>query len=92
MSMPISSVTRNIDLMLEHLSKTSNSDQDLDLLRTLSNTLLNRPTILADLDALKNHFQSHNQDVIMIEFLTRAVKEQIELSARLSAEAEKKIA
>lgn len=92
LSKEISSVTRNIDLMLEHLSKTSNSDQDLDLLRTLSNTLLNRPTILADLDALKNHFQSHNQDVIMIEFLTRAVKEQIELSARLSAEAEKKIA
>lgn len=91
LSKEIGAVTRNIDLMLEHINNTSNSDQDLDLLRTLSNTLLNRPTILANLDALQNHFQSHNQDVIMIEFLTRAVKEQIELSARLSAEAEKKI-
>lgn len=88
----IGAVSRNIDLVLEHMEKSTFSDADLDLLRTLSNTTLTKPTILGDLDGLKSHFQAHNQDIIMIEYLTRAVKEQIELSARLSAEAEKKIA
>lgn len=92
LSKEIGSVTRNVDQLLEHMNGISNSDGDVDLLRSLSNTLLNKPTILADLDTLKDHFQAHNQDIIMIEYLTRAVKEQIELSARLSAEAEKVIA
>lgn len=92
LSREIGAVTTNIEYLLEHISQISTSDRDIDLLRTLSNTLLNKPTILADLDTLKKHFQDHNQDIIMIEFLTRAVKEQIELSARLSGEAEKKIA
>lgn len=92
LSREIGAVTKNIDYLLEHISRISTLDADNDLLRTLSNTLLNKPTILSDLDALRKHFQDHNQDIIMIEFLTRAVKEQIELSARLSGEAEKKIA
>lgn len=92
LSHEIGAVTKNLDQLLNHITQISNSDGDLDLLRALSNTLLTKPTILADLDVLKDHFQAHNQDIIMIEFLTRAVKEQIELSARLSAEAEKVIA
>lgn len=92
LALEIGAVQLNLDLMLAHIAQVSNSDDNLDLLRTLSNTLLNKPTILADMHALKEHFQAHNQDIIMIEYLTRAVKEQIELSARLSAEAEKKIA
>lgn len=92
LSHEIGAVTRNIDYLLDHINHISTLDADIDLLRTLSNTLLNKPTILSDLDALRKHFQDHNQDIIMIEFLTRAVKEQIELSARLSGEAEKKIA
>lgn len=92
LSSEIGAVQQNVDLLLNHIGQISDSDEDVDLLRTLSNTLLNKPTILADMDALKEHFLAHNQDIIMIEYLTRAVKEQIELSARLSAEAEKKIA
>ncbi|GEQ72423.1 hypothetical protein JCM33374_g6110 [Metschnikowia sp. JCM 33374] len=91
-SREIQAVQSNIDAMLAAIASVSNTDADIDMLRNLSNSLLNKPTILSDLDALKHHFQAHNQDIIMIEYLTRAVKEQIELSVRLSAEAEKKIA
>lgn len=91
-SRELEAVQDNLDAMLKVINNFSNSDADLDMLRTLSNTLLNKPTILSDLEGLKNHFQAHNQDIIMIEYLTRAVKEQNELSARLSAEAEKKMA
>lgn len=92
LSREIGAVTTNIDYLLSHIGQVSTSDADLDLLRTLSNTLLSKPTILSDLTTLSQHFRAHNQDIIMIEFLTRAVKEQIELSARLSGEAEKKSA
>lgn len=92
LSREIGAVTTNIDYLLSHIGQVSTLDADLDLLRTLSNTLLSKPTILSDLTALSQHFKAHNQDIIMIEFLTRAVKEQIELSARLSGEAEKKTA
>lgn len=88
----IGSVTKEVDQLLQYLDNVSGSDADVDLLRTLSNTLVNKPTSLADLRLLKEHFQSHNQDIVMIEFLTRAVKEQIELIARASSEAEKAIA
>lgn len=91
-SREIFAVQANLDAVLAAIDSRANSDADIDMLRTLSNSLLNRPTILSDLDALKHHFQAHNQDIIMIEYLTRAVKEQIELSVRLSAEAEKKAA
>lgn len=91
-SQEIDQVQQHIYTLLGALNNVTNSDSDLDMLRVLSNSLLDKPTILSDLDALKQHFQAHNQDIIMIEFLTRAVKEQIELSARLLAEAEKKIA
>ncbi|OBA21818.1 hypothetical protein METBIDRAFT_30837 [Metschnikowia bicuspidata var. bicuspidata NRRL YB-4993] len=86
----IGAVQGHIDAVLAAVHGASNSDADIDMLRNLSNSLLNKPTILSDLDALKHHFQAHNQDIIMIEYLTRAVKEQIELSVRLSAEADKK--
>ncbi|WPK27689.1 hypothetical protein PUMCH_005086 [Australozyma saopauloensis] len=91
-SREISTVLANLDAVLAHIDSISNTDANLDLLRELSNSLLNRPTILSDMDSLKSLFQAHNQDIIMIEYLTRAVKEQVELSARLSSEAEKKIA
>lgn len=91
-SRDIAQVQANLDAMLAAIDKVSNSDSDIDMLRLLSNTLLTTPTILSDLDALRDHFQAHNQDIIMVEFLTRAVKEQVELSARLSAEAERKTA
>lgn len=91
-SREISTVQANLDAVLNHINSISNTDANIDLLRDLSNTLLNKPTILSDMDALKSLFQAHNQDIIMIEYLTRAVKEQVELSARLSSEAEKKIA
>ncbi|KAF8002802.1 hypothetical protein HF325_002047 [Metschnikowia pulcherrima] len=91
-SREIKTVQAHIDAVLAAIGSASHTDADIDMLRSLSNSLLNRPTILSDLDALKHHFQAHNQDIIMIEYLTRAVKEQIELSVRLSAEAEKKLA
>lgn len=91
-SKEISTVQANLDALLNHINNISNSDANIDLLRELSNTLLSKPTILSDMEALKNLFLAHNQDIIMIEYLTRAVKEQVELSARLSSEAEKKIA
>ena len=57
------------------------SDADLDILRLLSNNLLNKSpfTNLAD------SFNNHNQDLIMIEYLIRAVQDQIRLSEKLSA-------
>lgn len=88
----IGAVTTELSQLLHYLDHMSGTDSDVDLLRTLSNTLLNKPTSLSDLRLLKEHFQSHNQDIVMIEFLTRAVKEQIELIARASSEAEKAIA
>lgn len=88
----INTVTKNLDQLLAHISNISSSDADIDLLRNLSNTLLNKPMSLSDLSELQSHFQAHNQDIVMIEYLTKAVKEQIELSARLSSDAEKSIA
>lgn len=88
----IGSVTKEVDQLLQYLDNMSGSDSEVDLLRNLSNTLLTKPTSLADLRSLKEHFQAHNQDIVMIEFLTRAVKEQIELIARASSEAEKSVA
>lgn len=88
----IGDVTKNLDQLLAYISNISSSDADIDLLRNLCNTLLNKPTSLSDLNELQNHFQAHNQDIVMIEYLTKAVKEQIELSARLSSDAEKSTA
>lgn len=90
LSTQLSAVTQNIDKLLEFIDTraSSGSDRDLDLLRSLSNTLLNKPQILTNVEELEMHFRAHNQDVIMIEYLTKAVKEQIELSARLTASAE----
>ncbi|ODV78660.1 uncharacterized protein CANTADRAFT_90966 [Suhomyces tanzawaensis NRRL Y-17324] len=85
----LDAVTANIDNLLQYIdANAGSSDKDLDLLRLLSNNLLSKPQILTDLDKLETHFRDHNQDVIMIEYLTKAVKEQIELSARLTASAE----
>ncbi|CAK7896672.1 eukaryotic translation initiation factor 3 subunit F [[Candida] anglica] len=90
LSAQLQSVTATIDALLQYIQTKPNSDRDIDLLRLLSNTLLNRPQSLSNLDELEKKFRAHNTDVIMIEFLTKAVKEQIELSARLTAEADKK--
>lgn len=86
----ITKVGNNIDDVLKYLESFDSSDENVDLLRYLSNQLLSRPQSLSELDELKSHFRAHNQDVIMIEYLTRAMKEQIERSARLSAEVERK--
>lgn len=91
----LSHVAFNIDQLLNYIDQKTGepaSDSDLDLLRLLSNTLFSKPHILSDLDELAKLFRDHNQDVIMVECLTKVVKEQIELSARLTAnsEAEKK--
>lgn len=93
LSKEIKSVSNKIEQLLSFINginTNSISDKDVDLLRHLSNNLLNKPQTLANLDDLRSHFRAHNQDVIMIEYLTKAVKEQIELSARLSGEAEKR--
>lgn len=71
-----------------HATVSNNSDENLDLLRKLSNTLLTKPPILTDVEELNKLFDNFNQDVIMIEYLTKAVKDQIELSARLTASSE----
>ncbi|KAK6201277.1 uncharacterized protein RJT21DRAFT_120324 [Scheffersomyces amazonensis] len=91
LSNQLEAVTTNIDNLLRFIESKgveANSDKDLDLLRLLSNTLLNKPQLLSNTEELKNLFSAHNQDVIMIEYLTKAVKDQIELSARLTASAE----
>lgn len=86
MKLQINEIITSIDKLLNHLNSfNASSDEDLELLRLLSNNLSNRPQSLFNLDDLKTHFKSHNQDVIMIEYLTKVVKEQIELSARLTA-------
>lgn len=91
LSREIKAVCGNIDQLLNYINTlTTATDSDVDLLRTLSDQLLNKPQVLQDLDELKNLFRAHNQDVIMVEYLTKAVKEQIELSARLTAETDKK--
>lgn len=95
LSKEIKLVSKNIEALLTFImnkvqGNSGNSDEDVDSLRHLANNLLNKPQILTDLAVLKNHFHDHNQDVIMIEYLTKAVKEQIELSARLSSEAERR--
>lgn len=93
LSKEIKSVSSNIDQLLTYINNgatKNDSDANIELLRHLSNNLLAKPQVLTDVETLKSHFRNHNQDVIMIEYLTKAVKEQIELSARLSAEAEKR--
>lgn len=89
----IQAAQRNIDTLLKFVEQKTKSteplsDSDTDLLRLLSNLLLTKPQILTNMDSLDALFRSHNEDVIMIEYLTKAVKEQIELSARLTASAE----
>ncbi|EGV61044.1 hypothetical protein PSN45_002067 [Yamadazyma tenuis] len=85
----INIVVASIDKLAQHLDSFDiNNDNDLQLLRTLTNNLSSRPQSLFNLDELKKHFGAYNQDVIMIEYLTKVVKEQIELSARLTATAE----
>lgn len=88
LSSEIKSVTKTIDNLLYYINNASNSDSDIDLLRLLSNNLLDRPQYLTDMRELESHFRVHNQDVVMIEYLTKAVKEQIELIARLTASSE----
>lgn len=85
----IHTVVGNIDKLLTHLEEFNvNDDNDLELLRALSKNLSNKPQTLFDVEQLKEQFAAYNQDVIMIEYLTKVVKEQIELSARLTANSE----
>ncbi|KAK6457014.1 uncharacterized protein RJT20DRAFT_1596 [Scheffersomyces xylosifermentans] len=92
LSSQLEQVTANIDRLIQEIdtkvASGAASDRELDLLRLLSSTLLNKPQLLTNLAELERLFRDHNQDVIMIEYLTKAVKEQIELSARLTANAE----
>lgn len=88
LSNQLNSISSNIDKLLAHIESPTDSDEFTDLLRLLTNQLLTDPQASTNLDELKKHFHDHNQDVIMIEYLTKAVKEQIELSARLTASAE----
>lgn len=88
LSQEITKIIGSIDQLLNHLDDFKLTDGNLNLLRLLSNSLSTRPQNLTDLDNLKQHFAAHNNDVIMIEYLTKVVKEQIELSARLTANAE----
>lgn len=92
LSAQLEAVTSNIDKLLAEILNVDNSDANLDLLRLLSNNLLNKPQLLTNLPELERLFSAHNQDVTLIEYLTKVIKEQIELSARLTAtaEAEKK--
>lgn len=90
----LNAVTDNIDAILNRVESASldalQNDDNLDLLRLLSNSLLSKPQILDDMEELRRHFHNHNQDVIMIEYLTKAVKEQIELIAKATSDADKK--
>lgn len=89
LAIQISAIITNINKLLSHLETFNpNDDNDLELLRALSNNLSTKPQSLFDLQELKLHFAAYNQDVIMIEYLTKVVKEQIELSARLTANSE----
>lgn len=84
-------VQRNVANLIAYIDANASknqSDENLDLLRKLSNTLLTKPPILTDVDELNKLFDNFNQDVIMIEYLTKAVKDQIELSARITASSE----
>ncbi|CAN3373004.1 hypothetical protein DIURU_002894 [Diutina rugosa] len=84
-------VSDNIDTMLAAIEQLEQKDDDasLEVLRLMSNNLLTRPKVDAgDKDALSRMFRNHNQDVVMIECLTKAVKEQIELSAKLTQSSE----
>ncbi|RLV91714.1 Eukaryotic translation initiation factor 3 subunit F [Spathaspora sp. JA1] len=86
LSQQLDQVDGNVEQLINYIdSKAGQSDNDVDLLRLLSNTLLNKPQLLNNLEELQRLFRDHNQDVIMIEYLTKAVKDQIELSARLTA-------
>ncbi|CAN3368802.1 eukaryotic translation initiation factor 3 subunit F [Diutina catenulata] len=90
----LDATSNQIDSMLTILPEleSKNDDSSLEVLRYLSNTLLTKPKMATDPSVLQSEFRSHNQDVVMIEYLTRAVKEQIELSAKLTqaSELEKK--
>ena len=88
LSQQLNKANNNVAQLLSYIENNGNKDQDIDLLRLLSNQLLNKPSILTNLPELEKLFKDHNQDVIMIEYLTKAVKDQIELSARLTASAE----
>lgn len=92
LTLQLQAVGLTIESLLNYIKdhKNGNDDDSIDLLRLLSNNLLNRPQRLSNLEELESKFKAYNQDVIMIEYLTKAVKEQIELSARLTAEADKK--
>lgn len=92
LSSQLSAVSDTVSQLLQYIESPSAADKDVDMLRLLSNTLLTKPHFLTAVSELKLHFMAHNQDVIMIEYLTKVVKEQIELSARLTAGAEAKYA
>ncbi|CUM63712.1 uncharacterized protein PRCAT00001296001 [Priceomyces carsonii] len=89
LSEQLAALTESIDKLLGYVeSSDMDTDENVNLLRLLCNNLLNRPQVLPHLEDLERHFRDHNQDIIMIEYLTKAIKDQIELSARLTASAE----
>ncbi|KAI5956250.1 hypothetical protein KGF54_000725 [Candida jiufengensis] len=91
-SQNLKQVQKNVENLLNYINSLTtqqkSTDENLNLLRNLINNLLSKPQILNNSNELNKMFENHNQDVIMIEYLTKAVKDQIELSARLTAKAE----
>ncbi|CAK9441462.1 uncharacterized protein LODBEIA_P53300 [Lodderomyces beijingensis] len=90
LSMNLQETQANVETLLHYINSNSqnNTDANIDLLRNLSNALLTKPFMLSNLEELNKAFASHNQDVIMIELMTKAFKDQIETSAKLTAGAD----
>ncbi|CAI5759861.1 unnamed protein product [Candida verbasci] len=88
----LNNLQENIKIMIKFIESTNeqdrSKDENIDLIRQLSNSILNKPQLLTNPENLTKLFNDHNQDVIMIEYLTKAIKDQIELSSRLTAAAE----
>ncbi|KAI5958508.1 uncharacterized protein KGF55_005768 [Candida pseudojiufengensis] len=92
LSQNLQQVQKNVENLITYINNLSttdkNSNKNLNLLRQLINNLINKPEILINTEILNKNFENYNQDIIMIEYLTKALKDQIELSARLTAKAE----
>lgn len=90
LSTQISHIIDLIDKTLQKLEYfDTNNNDDLKLLRGLANNLSSTPKSLSSVEILAKNLREHNQDVMMIELLTKVVKEQIELSARLTVSSDK---
>ena len=57
MSQQLNKATDNVGQLLSYIENNGNKDQDIDLLRLLSNQLLNKPAILTNLPELENYLK-----------------------------------